>query len=122
MNDPLWPGKTERGNSVSANIPSESVTGKTHFIKSRSEYMMKDHPFQFVQKQQQHQVHAQEDYRDLEATELYCPKCGRAVQVRKFLLLILPEGDKYEYRCRFCGSKVGEKTDRSGQYYGILRG
>ena len=83
--------------------------------------MMTDHPFQFVQKQQQHQVQTQEDYRDLEATELYCPKCGRAVQVRKFLLLILPEGDKYEYRCQFCGSKVGEKTDRSGQYYGILK-
>jgi DNA-directed RNA polymerase subunit RPC12/RpoP len=56
-----------------------------------------------------------------EATELYCPKCGRAVPVRKFLLLILPDGDKYEYRCQFCGSKVGDKMDRTGQYFGILK-
>jgi hypothetical protein len=63
----------------------------------------------------------QASFDQLEATELYCPKCRRAVPVRKFLLLILPEGDKYEYRCRFCGEKVGDKTDHSGQYYGILK-
>jgi DNA-directed RNA polymerase subunit RPC12/RpoP len=56
-----------------------------------------------------------------EATELYCSKCGQAVPVRKFLLLILPEGDKYEYRCAYCGSKVGDKLDRSGQYFELLR-
>jgi DNA-directed RNA polymerase subunit RPC12/RpoP len=55
-----------------------------------------------------------------EATELYCPKCGRAVQVRKSLLLILPEGDKYEYRCQHCGTTVGDKIDRSGQNHGVL--
>ena len=63
----------------------------------------------------------QSSYEDLEATELYCPKCKEAVPVRKFLLLILPDGDRYEYRCRFCGTKVGDKIDRSGQFYGILR-
>jgi len=56
-----------------------------------------------------------------EAIELYCPKCKRAVPVKKSLLLILPEGDKYEYRCQDCGSKVGDKIDRSGQFYGILK-
>ncbi len=61
-------------------------------------------------------------FQELEAMELYCPKCGRAVPVRKFLLLVLPEGDKYEYRCKFCGTKVGNKTDHSGQFYGILKG
>ncbi len=60
-------------------------------------------------------------YREFEATELYCPKCRKAVPVIKSLLLILPEGDKYEYRCRFCGTQVGDKIDRSGQYYTILR-
>jgi len=64
----------------------------------------------------------QEDFRDLEATELYCPKCAQAVPVNKFLLLVLPDGDRYEYRCRYCGTKVGDKTDRTGQFQGILRG
>lgn len=63
----------------------------------------------------------QSDFDQFEATELYCPKCGRAVQVIKSLLLILPEGDKYEYRCQNCGTAVGDKIDRSGQFYGVLK-
>lgn len=51
-------------------------------------------------------------YRDFEATELYCPKCRRAVPVRKRLLLVLSEGDKYEYTCVHCGTSVGDKTVR----------
>jgi len=58
----------------------------------------------------------------LEATELYCPKCKRAVPVRKFLLLVLPDGERYEYRCKFCGTPVGDKTDRSGEFYRVLGG
>jgi DNA-directed RNA polymerase subunit RPC12/RpoP len=60
-------------------------------------------------------------FEEFEATELYCSKCRQAVPVRKFLLLILPEGDKYEYRCAHCGSKVGDKLDRNGQYFGLLK-
>ena len=82
---------------------------------------MKKNPFQYVPTRPQPRQ-PEGDFQDLEATELYCPQCGRAVPVRKFLLLILPEGDKYEYRCQFCGTKVGDKTDRSGQFYGILKG
>lgn len=63
----------------------------------------------------------QSNYGEFEATELYCPKCGRAVPVIKSLLLILPEGDKYEYRCRFCSTPVGDKVDRHGQYYSVLK-
>jgi len=63
----------------------------------------------------------QASYGEFEATELYCPKCGKAMPVNKTLLLILPEGDKYEYRCRFCGTSVGDKMDRHGQYYSILK-
>lgn len=63
----------------------------------------------------------QSSYGEFEATELYCPKCGKAMPVIKSLLLILPEGDKYEYRCRFCGTPVGDKIDRHGQYYSILK-
>ncbi len=51
-------------------------------------------------------------YRDFEATELYCPRCKRAVPVRKRLLLVLPEGDKYEYLCSLCSATVGTKIDR----------
>ncbi len=43
----------------------------------------------------------------IEASLLACPKCKRAVRVRKRLLLILPEGDKYEYVCPDCGSTCG---------------
>ncbi|MFA4915594.1 MAG: cytoplasmic protein [Syntrophales bacterium] len=51
-----------------------------------------------------------ETYKDFDATELFCPKCKRAVPVRKRLLLILSNGDKYEYMCAFCGTSVGDKT------------
>ena len=52
---------------------------------------------------------------------MYCPKCGQAVAVRKSLLLILPEGDKYEYRCQNCGTPVGDKLDKSGQFYTLIK-
>jgi hypothetical protein len=50
-----------------------------------------------------------EQYKDFDATELYCPVCRRAVPVRKRLLLILSNGDKYDYSCVFCGASVGDK-------------
>ncbi len=51
-------------------------------------------------------------FKEFDATELYCPRCKRAVSVRKRLLLVLPEGDKYEYMCGFCSESVGAKIDR----------
>ncbi|RPI71939.1 MAG: cytoplasmic protein [Desulfobacteraceae bacterium] len=63
----------------------------------------------------------QADFEEFEATELYCGQCRRAVPVRKYLLLVLPEGDKYEYRCQFCGSTVGDKIDHNGDFYRILK-
>jgi hypothetical protein len=51
-------------------------------------------------------------YKEFDATELYCPKCKQAVPVRKRLLLILPDGDKYEYLCAYCSATVGTKIDR----------
>lgn len=51
-----------------------------------------------------------ETYKDFDATELFCPKCKRAVPVRKRLLLVLSNGDKYDYSCVFCGTSVGDKT------------
>jgi hypothetical protein len=47
-----------------------------------------------------------------EASLLACPKCKRAVKVRKRLLLILPEGDKYEYVCPTCGSTCGTTVEK----------
>ncbi|MBU0985752.1 MAG: cytoplasmic protein [Proteobacteria bacterium] len=51
-------------------------------------------------------------FKEFDATELYCPRCQRSVPVRKRLLLVLPEGDKYDYRCAFCSESVGSKIDR----------
>jgi len=48
-------------------------------------------------------------YKDFDATELFCPQCKRAVAVRKKLLLILKEGEKYDYSCVYCGTSVGDK-------------
>lgn len=59
-------------------------------------------------------------FKELEATELYCPKCRRAVSVRKRLLLVLPEGDKYEYLCAFCSESVGTKIDRKRKPMSII--
>jgi hypothetical protein len=47
-----------------------------------------------------------------EARLLACLKCKRAVKVRKRLLLILPEGDKYEYVCPDCGSTCGDTIQK----------
>jgi hypothetical protein len=56
----------------------------------------------------------QQTYKDFDATELFCPQCKRAVPVRKKLLLILPEGEKYDYKCIYCGASIGDKmvTDK----------
>jgi len=56
---------------------------------------------------------AKSQFDEFDASELYCPNCRRAMPVRKRLLLILPEGDKYEYLCARCLTSVGEKLDKS---------
>lgn len=61
-----------------------------------------------------------EQYRDFEALELYCPKCRRAVPVRKRLLLILPEGEKYDYTCVYCGTSVGDKIVKSAEHIHLI--
>ena len=83
---------------------------------------MKKGPFDFVYESRPASSQGQQaDYDEFEATELYCRQCGRAVPVRKSLLLVLPNGDKYEYRCQFCGSTVGDKIDHSGGFQGIIK-
>jgi len=50
-------------------------------------------------------------YDQFEASELFCPRCRKAVPVRKRLLLILPDGDKYEYLCSRCSTSLGTKME-----------
>ena len=59
-------------------------------------------------------------YKEFDATELYCARCKRAVPVRKRLLLVIPEGDKYEYICTFCSESVGTKIDRRNKPMSII--
>ena len=59
-------------------------------------------------------------YREFDATELYCPRCRQAAPVRKRLLLVLPEDDKYEYLCAYCSESVGTKIDRSKKPTSII--
>ena len=54
-------------------------------------------------------VPKKKQFESFRATELYCPTCRRAMPVRERLLLVLPEGEKYEYLCVRCGTSVGDK-------------
>jgi hypothetical protein len=50
-------------------------------------------------------------FQQLEATSLYCPRCKVAVPVRKRLLIILPDGEKFEYLCTRCATSLGNKIE-----------
>lgn len=52
-------------------------------------------------------------FEEFEATSLYCPRCKTAVPVRKKLLLVLPEGEEFEYLCAYCSSSVGTKINKN---------
>jgi len=60
------------------------------------------------------------NFEEFEATSLYCPRCKAAVPVRKRLLLVLPEGDEYEYLCAYCSSSVGTKIDKNAPQIELL--
>lgn len=47
----------------------------------------------------------------MQASLLYCVKCGSAMPVRERLLLVLPNGELYDYLCQRCGNSVGSKTE-----------
>ena len=48
------------------------------------------------------------------ASLLYCNKCGQAMPVRERLLLVLPDGELYDYTCQRCNTSVGSKTEKAG--------
>ena len=51
-------------------------------------------------------------YDDLQATYLYCNRCGASMPVRERLLLVLPDGNLFEYLCTGCGSILGDKKTK----------
>ena len=52
-------------------------------------------------------------FEQLQASHLYCNTCRQSMPVRQRLLLILPDGELYDYLCQGCGNSVGSKTDRT---------
>lgn len=66
--------------------------------------------------------HRQADYDQFEASELFCPRCRRSQPVRQHLLLVLPTGNKYEYRCAVCATSVGAREDDDNREFASLLG
>lgn len=48
-------------------------------------------------------------FENLRAAELHCPKCRTLRPVRERLLLVLPAGEIYAYRCVVCGETLGTR-------------
>ena len=51
----------------------------------------------------------QESFRDFQASVLFCNRCRAAQPVRERLLLVLPDGELWEYLCAVCGASVGTR-------------
>ena len=52
-------------------------------------------------------------FNQFNATLLYCNNCRKAMPVRERLLLVLPDGELYDYTCQGCNASLGSKTDKS---------
>ena len=50
-----------------------------------------------------------EQFEQFQASSLYCGRCQAAQPVRERLLLVLPDGELYEYLCAACGASVGKR-------------
>jgi hypothetical protein len=48
-------------------------------------------------------------FEQFQAEVLLCPRCRVARPVRERLLLVLPDGDLYEYLCAACGASAGSR-------------
>lgn len=60
------------------------------------------------------------NFDQLQASLLHCPKCKKAVQVRERLLLVLPDGQLFEYRCVYCATSIGERTEKNAKPVKII--
>jgi hypothetical protein len=49
------------------------------------------------------------DFEELQASELFCARCQASRPVRERLLLVLPDGELFEYLCAACGAQVGKR-------------
>jgi hypothetical protein len=58
-------------------------------------------------------------FEELQASELFCARCRASRPVRERLLLVLPEGDLFEYLCAACGTSVGTRKV-AGTLPGVL--
>lgn len=56
-----------------------------------------------------------QQFEDLRATELYCPRCRSLRAVRERLLLVLPHGELHAYRCTVCGDTLGTREVKRAQ-------
>src|SRR2546427_11254394 len=63
---------------------------------------------------------APRQYSTFEASELFCPRCRQSRPVRRHLLLVLPTGNKYDYRCAVCATSVGSKMDSDSTDFNTL--
>ena len=62
----------------------------------------------------------QHQYDEFEASELFCARCQKAQPVHRRLLIVLPQGNKYDYLCSVCGESVGSKMDDDRESFSIL--
>lgn len=54
------------------------------------------------------------------ARTLYCANCKVTVPVKEKLLLVLPDGELYEYVCPQCGDVLGDKKTSSNNKITLL--
>ena len=45
------------------------------------------------------------------ASRIYCPNCKASMPVKERLLLVLPDGHLYDYRCIRCRESLGTCKD-----------
>ena len=62
------------------------------------------HPAQAAMRPRQKKP--QESFKDFSATQLFCPTCQRPSPVREKVMLYLPTGAMYEYKCTQCGTSL----------------
>lgn len=48
-------------------------------------------------------------FEEFRAASLFCPKCRIAQPVTERLLLILPDGELFEYVCQICWTQLGKR-------------
>ncbi|MCL4236435.1 MAG: hypothetical protein KJ042_18180 [Deltaproteobacteria bacterium] len=58
-------------------------------------------------------------YRDFQASQLFCPHCRAATEVREVLLLVLPGKNLYDYRCRKCGKPIGSREEADANAFAM---